>query len=309
MSSTLAVIIPVYNGERFIRNAITSITNQTLQPEEIIVVNDGSSDNTSSILHDLQIQHKHLIVIGQKNQGVSFARNKAISASSCDILAFLDTDDYWHPQKLSIQLKALHSHDLDMICTKVIHIKDNDSDMPDNDSTYDEDNINVKDYSLGEIIYKPHLTTSSIMVKRKIFDAVGGFDVTFRTAEDQVFYIDVANKYKVGCVDTPLVYKCNVEDSLSSGFDSYSDSLKVLERFVRKNPDVSSKNMSTIRKARARIYREYSADLLWNREVSRSLKPLLFSMKEHFTVESLKLFLILIKSSILNLFNIRNVRN
>ncbi len=307
MTSTLAVIIPVYNGERFIRNAIASIINQTLQPEEIIVVNDGSSDDTSNILHDLQIQHKHLKVLDQNNQGVSFARNKAISACSCDILAFLDSDDYWHPQKLSIQLKALHSYDLDMICTEVIHIKDSDSDMLNNDSIYDEDNLNIKNYSLGEIIYKPHLTTSSIMVKREVFDAVGGFDVKFRTAEDQVFYIDVANEYKVGCVRTPLVYKCNVEDSLSSGFDSYSDSLKVLERFVRKNPDVSSKNKSIIRKARARIYREYSADLLWNKEVTRSLKPLFFSMKEHFTVESLKLFLVFIKSLIFNLFNIKKM--
>lgn len=306
VGSTLAVIIPVYNGERFIGNAIKSVISQTLQPNEIIVVNDGSTDDSFRILNELQTRHKQIKVVDQENKGVSYARNKAVELCSSDILVFIDTDDCWHPQKLEIQLEKLQQHDLDMICTNVIQISDSDSTLPKYDLIYDSDKINTKVFSLEEIIYEPHLTTSSVMVKNSVFNYVNGFDVNFRTAEDQAFYVDVAIKFKVGCVDAALTYKRYVEDSLSSGFDSYTDSIKVLERFIEMNPVLSSKKTSIMRKAKARIYREFTADLLWNNEVLSSLKPLVLSVKEFPTFESLKLFLKFIKLSILNLFGIKN---
>jgi glycosyltransferase involved in cell wall biosynthesis len=103
----ISVIIPAYNAAAYIERALRSVLNQTRPADEIIVVDDGSSDNTADILKKYQNQ---IISIRQPNAGVSAARNTGIRAATGDWIAFLDADDEWLPEKLRLQCDLLNRH-------------------------------------------------------------------------------------------------------------------------------------------------------------------------------------------------------
>lgn len=104
-----SVIMPAYNAERFITDAVNSVLNQTFHAFELIIVDDGSTDDTAKIIKSFNDQR--IIYVNQKNSGVSAARNKAISLSRADWLTFLDSDDMWEEDTLSIFYSYKESHD------------------------------------------------------------------------------------------------------------------------------------------------------------------------------------------------------
>ncbi len=104
------VVIPCYNGEKYLRRAIDSVVNQTFKVNKIIVVNDGSSDKSEDLLRDLSVMYLNLHIISQPNQGLSSARNTGICASQADLIALLDVDDYWKPDKLHYQVDYLRNN-------------------------------------------------------------------------------------------------------------------------------------------------------------------------------------------------------
>jgi glycosyltransferase involved in cell wall biosynthesis len=103
----LSVVIPTYNSSRTIQSTLNSVLKQTLQPEEILVLDDGSSDNTVSLL---SAYHPRVTVFHQENKGVASARNTLCRRANSDLVAFLDHDDVWHPRYLEIQAGLYHRH-------------------------------------------------------------------------------------------------------------------------------------------------------------------------------------------------------
>src|SRR5215472_561278 len=106
MIAPISVIIPAYNHARFLTPAIESVLSQTMEPSEIVVVDDGSTDETSSVLGTFGRQIR---VVRQKNQGVAAARNRGAELATGEYLAFLDADDLWLPRKLEMQLNRFES--------------------------------------------------------------------------------------------------------------------------------------------------------------------------------------------------------
>lgn len=100
----ISVIIPVYNGEKYIEKCISSLICQTITNIEIIVVNDGSTDRTSSIAHNMQSQDARIVVIDKENEGVSIARNTALAIAKGEWIAFSDADDYYLPNGIALLL-------------------------------------------------------------------------------------------------------------------------------------------------------------------------------------------------------------
>ena len=98
--TTVSVIIPIYNMENYLKQCLDSVLEQSLQDIEIICINDGSSDNSLSILEEYQKEHKILKVINQKNQGVSVSRNNGIKEAKGEFIAFMDPDDYYLDEKV-----------------------------------------------------------------------------------------------------------------------------------------------------------------------------------------------------------------
>lgn len=108
------VIIVVYNGEKFIKEAVESARNQTWNNLNIIIVDDGSTDTTLQILRELSAQDSRIRVIERAHAGISASLNAAVRQSTADYIAFLDSDDLWHPQKLEKQIESLDKNGTDI---------------------------------------------------------------------------------------------------------------------------------------------------------------------------------------------------
>src|SRR5262245_15747118 len=106
-SDSVSVVIPTYNCGRLVTEAVDSVLGQTVPPAEVIVVDDGSQDDTAERLAAYAGRVRYL---RQENQGVAAARNCGVAASGGEVVAFLDADDVWHPRKLEFQLAALDRH-------------------------------------------------------------------------------------------------------------------------------------------------------------------------------------------------------
>ena len=121
--SKVSVIVPVYNGEKYIKKCIDSITNQTFKDFELIVVNDGSTDNTLKILNE--IKDKRLIILDKKNGGVSSARNMGYSRASGKYVLFFDSDDFMENEMLEIMVNDIENNDVQAVrCNLYIYYED-----------------------------------------------------------------------------------------------------------------------------------------------------------------------------------------
>jgi len=169
----ISVIVPVYNGERFVAQAVHSICRQRHRPLEIILVNDGSTDSTARVIRELAATtHEDMTCINQTNKGPAAARNRGLEVAKGEIIAFLDADDLWTAGMLEGQLKRLSDDDsLQLVvgCTQRVRA----SDRPESRS--------------GLEIFGPQwmaLVVGSALFRRTVFNTVGLFDESLRFGED-----------------------------------------------------------------------------------------------------------------------------
>lgn len=197
----VSVVIPTYNFGGFVGAAIKGVLGQTRLPDETIVIDDGSLDNTEEIVGSFGNSVRYF---RQENRGVCAARNKGVSLSTGDFVAFADADDIWMPEKLEKQM-AKFAEDEEI---GLVHcgMREFDSETGDTLKFHLEGGEGwvASDLLLWE---KPVVTGpgGAIVIKREAFDAVGGFDTEMKVGEDWDFCYRVAKKYKVGFVPEPLV--------------------------------------------------------------------------------------------------------
>ncbi len=212
----ISVIIPTYNRGWIIKEAVESVLTQDYKHFELIVVDDGSTDRTFDILDTYS---KDIHFIRQENRGVSAARNAGITEASGYFIAFLDSDDIWLPQKLSRQVDFFHSNPDAMICqTEEIWLRN-----------HVRVNPKKRHKKPSGMIFAPSLSLclvspSAVMIKRSLFDDVGGFDETLPACEDYDLWLRISCRYPVYLIDTPLIVKRGGHDdqlSASPGLDKY----------------------------------------------------------------------------------------
>lgn len=195
----VSVIIPTYNRAEWIREAIDSVLVQEYEPKECIVVDDGSTDETPRVL---AAYGDRIRVISQSNRGVSAARNCGITAAAGELLAFLDSDDRWFPEKLSVQVDFFDTHADAMICqTEEIWIRDGRRVNPRTHHKKPAGRIFIP--SLALCLVSP----SAVMMKKKLLDIVGGFDESLPACEDYDMWLRVSCRYPVYLIDRPLIEK------------------------------------------------------------------------------------------------------
>ena len=204
----VSVIIPAHNAERDIADAVRSVLDQTCPDFEIIVVDDGSSDGT---LAALQPFGSRVRAHSQQNAGVSAARNAGALLATGEWLAFLDADDLWMPAKLQHQL-ALATP---MSFTDRLNIGAR-GDLPvlQSESTP----MRGGDIFVALMRESNFITTSSVMIRKDVFDALGGFSPELRTAEDWDLWLRVAARHEIGFVPEPLVQYRLQPGSLSRSY-------------------------------------------------------------------------------------------
>jgi glycosyltransferase involved in cell wall biosynthesis len=197
--SRVSIIIPTYNREEFLLEAVKSVLAQTYEDFELIVVDDGSTDGTKKVI---QRYKKRLRYLSQANQGVSAARNNGLAHAQGEFVAFLDSDDLWLPEKLAAQIAFMDRHPQAQICyTDEIWIRRGVR-------------VNPKKrhakYS-GEIY--PHclplciISPSSALMRRGLFAQVGGFDPNLPVCEDYDLWLRVAAYYPVYFIPQRLIVK------------------------------------------------------------------------------------------------------
>ena len=231
----VSVIIPVLNRSELLKRALDSVFSQSLPPRQVIVVDDGSTDDTIELLRSNY--SSTVSVISQENAGVSRARNVGISASSHEWIAFLDSDDEWHSRKLEKQVDFLTQNPEYQIChSDEIWIRKGIR-------------VNPKRYhakSGGWIFSKClplcAISPSAVIVNRTVFSDVGLFDEELPVCEDYDMWLRVTSKYPVGFVDEHLVIKYGGhEDQLSRAYPAM-DRFRIRALLKLLQSDTLSKN-------------------------------------------------------------------
>lgn len=207
---TISVIIPVHNSASTILETIDSVRQQTYSDLEIIVINDGSTDQTLEILDT--IQDPRLKVFSYENGGVSVARNRGITQSMGAFLSFIDADDLWSSDKLELQLAMLQSHpNAAVVYSWTRFINEINATSQDGASIYFAGNI------LEPLLLRNFIASgSNILVKREAIEKIGGFDSEMSPAEDWDFYLRLAAIYSFVVVPKIQIFYRQTRGNASS---------------------------------------------------------------------------------------------
>ncbi|SCY09018.1 Predicted glycosyltransferases [Lachnospiraceae bacterium XBB2008] len=197
----VSVVIPTYNREKELCNSVKSVLEQTYSNLEIIIVDDGSTDNTEQFVAGIQDERVRYIKL-EHNCGCSVARNIGIQNARGQYIAFQDSDDIWHMDKLEKQLDFMKNRGYDFTFSQYV-IKNSDNEIVPRDT-----NINDKLFEFGffEIeLMNNKIGTPTMLIRRDLIDKVGGFDESIVTLEDWDFAIRLCKNGNVGYVSEPLV--------------------------------------------------------------------------------------------------------
>ncbi|MCK5294944.1 MAG: glycosyltransferase family 2 protein [Arcobacteraceae bacterium] len=234
----ISVIIPSYNRAEFLPKTIESILNQTVKVNEIIVVDDGSTDNTQEVIKEYDIKY-----IYQENSGVSSARNAGIKSAVNDWITFLDSDDIWETTKIEKQIefyknnktiKFSYTDELWKFNNKII--KQNKNQQKLQNSTF------VDNISLCKI------GTSTVFIHKYILDEVGLFDEKLIACEDYDLWLRILRKYKVGYIDEKLITKIAGHKGQLSFETKAQDYYRILALLKHKNSEYKDKVLEEIKK-------------------------------------------------------------
>jgi glycosyltransferase involved in cell wall biosynthesis len=194
----VSVVIPAYNAERFLREAIDSAIAQTVAPIEVIVVDDGSTDGTAEVLASCGGVVRS---VRQENGGVSSARNHGARLAVGDAIAFLDADDVWHPQKLERQLPHLEDARVGLVHCGVHHVDEAGAILA---SELDGMSGSV---ARDLLLLQRNVVVavgSTALLPREVFELVGGFDEEMSTSADWDLAYRIATRWEIAFVAEPL---------------------------------------------------------------------------------------------------------
>lgn len=204
----VSIIIPTYNRSENVIESIESVLNQTYQDIEIIVVDDGSTDDTMQKVKSVNDSRVNYIQL-EKNYGQSYARNKGASIAKGECLAFQDSDDSWYRNKLELQLGFMKTAGTDMCFCQFTR---NNEIYP-----YDELSKKILGIQLFDLLLQvPLIDTSTIVCKKDCFLSISGFDSQIRCFEDYEFSLRFAEKYTISYLGKNLLDKKSFEGGVNS---------------------------------------------------------------------------------------------
>jgi len=219
---TVSIIIPTYNRAHLIGQAIQ--TNQTYQDLEIIVVDDGSSDNTEDVVRSLKDERIRYIR-HEKNKGATAARNTGIKAAKGDYIAFQDSDDEWLPQKLEKQMNVFEtvSPKVGVVYTGFLRIENDKKEyIPYSWVTQKEGDIH------RELLKGNFIGTPVLLVRKECFEKAGMFDERLPRLQDWELVLRLSKYYDFKFVDEPLLKSPYMPDSISSSEKAWIKALKLI---------------------------------------------------------------------------------
>ena len=198
--ASVSVIIPTFNRAMKTARAVASVLYQTFTDYEIIVVDDGSQDNTEAVMRQFEGRIRYVVI--PSNQGVSVARNRGIRESQAPWIAFLDSDDYWLPRKLAVQMAFFEERPKAVICqTQEIWIRNGRYANP--KKRHQKPSGDIFEPSLRLCLVSP----SAVMMRRSLVEEVGLFDEALPVCEDYDLWLRIACRYPVHLIEDRLLIK------------------------------------------------------------------------------------------------------
>ncbi len=229
MNSTdlISVIIPTYNRAILIKRSAESVLNQTYKNLELIIVDDGSTDNTKEVVDSLK--DNRIVYIKQENQGAGAARNKGIDIAKGEYIAFQDSDDVWHLDKLEKQINVLKQNNADIVfCKQITFGNLRKKILP---KHFKEGFLEKRMLPIGFLL-------QGVCGKAQIFKH-NLFNIKLQTSEDFEIMLRIHQNYSIYCIDEPLFDYHVQKDSISADKEKMS---KDLETVLRKNKDLIKKH-------------------------------------------------------------------
>jgi glycosyltransferase involved in cell wall biosynthesis len=243
----VSVIIPTYNSSRYLTQAVDSILGQSFKDYEVLVIDDGSTDDTQAVMRRYGSPVRY---IHKENGGVSTARNRGIAESRGRYVAFLDADDTWFPDKLERQLRALKENPGYRACYAAFAVCDCDL-LPGEVRRSKRRGLAIEDLlSYGNVVGTP----STVLCERSLFEATGSFDIEMSQCADWDMWVRLASHTEFLYLDEPLATYRQHEANMSLNAALLErDSMRVLEKGFAA-PELASSLRARRRAAFARNY-------------------------------------------------------
>lgn len=205
----ISVIIPLYNKEQSIASTLQTVLNQTFCDYEIVIVNDGSTDN--SVAEVEKVLDPRIRLVHQRNAGVSAARNRGIEEAKGEFVAFLDADDIWNPAYLATQNKLVQKYpecDVYACNYEFESAAGNITSTVIKRLPFDGTDGVFPNYFEVACRSSPPLWTSAVMVRKRAIQTIGGFPVGVKSGEDLLVWARLASKYRLAYCVVPMAVYC-----------------------------------------------------------------------------------------------------
>lgn len=261
----VSIIIPTYNCLAFLPKAVESVFSQSHQDFELIIINDNSSDDTENYLNNLTDERIKVITTG--GVGASQARNLGIAESCGDYIAFLDADDFWLPEKLSLQLKLHETNPtVAMSFTNYDHLTEEYQSIVDcfaywNQFQGDNSPYIHLEHPLNFIIKNNIIGTSTVMINADVLPKIRMFDADIKYAEDWELWLRICEEYDVAALNSVQVGYLMRQSSITQTDSLRLRNLQCIESILNRYQNESQRwdlSPSSFKNARARVLEGYA---------------------------------------------------
>lgn len=272
----VAVVIPTYNCARYLPSTIESVLAQTYRDLEIIVVDDGSTDDTESELHRYAPNLRYLKCA---HKGAAAARNHGINASDCDYIALLDADDWWEPEKIEAQVAELERDGkVGLVYSDMCVHYDDGMTIP---SFLQSRPHATGGYVFDKLIQSQFIFPSTVLIRRSCLQQVGLFDESMLSLEDCEFFLRLCYTSKVALVRKSLVHRRQRFGNMTSNEDFGTHySIRFHEKALDL-PDLSPVRVRELRQKLSVAYFKRGAYCLNDQRRTECRQNLLLSLKHN----------------------------
>ena len=284
----VSVVIPTYNCARFLGQTIDSALRQAYRDFEIIVVDDGSTDDTQQVV---AVYGKTIRYVYQSNQGASAARNVALSIASGEFIAYLDADDLWIADKLSRQVEYMDDHPACGFLHTEVSVIDEQNKVLHTRFNYETNRPVPQGLCIRELLLRSHIQTLTVLERRTAFDDAGMFDLRLPVAQDYLHWLGVVLRgYEVGYLAEPLgQYRWRAGSLMSSQRRLVEDFVRIYEIIVAEYGLEQSQGAEMMELVQAQLYatqrqlayleRREGSGAIARRRLSRLIRQRPFDLK------------------------------
>ena len=261
----VSIVIPSYNRSYIVTDAIESAQNQTYKNIEIILIDDGSTDETKQLV--IKQFGDAVTYVYKQNGGASSARNLGINRSNGKYIAFLDSDDDWGKTKISKQVDYMENNaEYGMVLCEV--------NIFDANGKCSTTSLSAQGFYQNGWVFESFLknmiiTCSCMFIRNNVFNEIGMFDESLETAEDKDLMLRISAKFKIGAINEALVNYRKANDSLSNNVMA-GNSIRALKKIANYAPNLYEKHFKLITRQIGTMHYCYADDLLWNKKYSEA---------------------------------------